>query len=107
MSPFHRSTTALAIIGSLILPLSCADAQMAAWRDPPQDNGRAAPDAVPVFRGPTDAQLQGRIASPARWPGAYRYPAPRNQLNVCRRSRPAFGDADFSFQGFNDAGIPC
>jgi len=38
-------------------------------------------------------------------PGRYRPYRP--QLNACRRSRPAFGDADFTFHGFDDAHIPC
>ena len=42
---------------------------------------------------------------------------PRNQWRVpvtgsqkaggCQKSKPAFGDADFSFQGYDDAGIRC
>ncbi|HEX7858296.1 MAG TPA: hypothetical protein VF503_31830 [Sphingobium sp.] len=45
----------------------------------------------------------------AAYRGAYHYrpPLPRHSLDACGRSHPAFGDADFSFHGYDDAHIPC
>lgn len=63
----------------------------------------AAPAGLPVVSVVTPPQVNG---PDHRLPYYHYLPRP-HPLNACNRSRPAFGDADFSFQGFNDARIPC
>lgn len=107
MSSFSSTGFPLIAIASLSLAWSSANAQSWTVQGSGQDGQRAAAPAATGFRSAGEVAPQAGQARPVRVPGAYRFPQPRNQLNACRRSRPAFGDADFSFHGFDDAGIPC